>query len=241
MGGRGETTMTMTWATVIPGLWRSQYRTTTSIDAVAYVLALSDGELAVVSPPGSADDAVFAATEALGKVVALIANNSGHDLGQALWQKRYPNAVTYAPEAARGAIAKAKPALRPIQPLADLIAKLPGHVTITDVPGTSSGMTLFSIDSGDGGRALFVDEIIGNSPHLIGPAPFRLVFWLTGSGPGLSRNKIWAFMFAKDKKGVAGTVLAQLDALKPTVVLVAHGDPILPDKFDELRALLGAI
>jgi hypothetical protein len=233
--------MTMSWTSVIPGLWRSEYVTSTSIDAVSYVIAAANGELIVVSPPGSADDAAFAATDAMGKVTALVANNSGHDLGQALWQKRYPNAVTYAPEAAIASITKAKPALRPLQPLSALVPKLPPHVAFHDVPDTSSGMTMFSVEAADGGRALFLDEIIGNSPHLIGPAPFKVAFWITGSGPGLARNKIWSFMFAKDKKKVAQAVLAKMDAFKPTVLLVAHGLPVTPDKHDDVRKLLGAI
>ena len=232
--------MDASWAVVIPGLWRSEYTTKGAIDAVGYVVALTNGELAVVSPPSSANEAFFTATDALGKVTVLVANNVGHDLGQESWQKRYPDAVTYAPEAALAGLAKAKK-LRPLQPLSALSPKLPAHVRFVDVPGTSSGLTLFSVDAGDAGRALFVDEIIGNSPHLIGPAPFKLAFWLTGSGPGLSRNKIWTWVFAKDKKGVANAVLAQIDAVKPTVVLPGHGEPIPPERFDALRGLLTAI
>lgn len=233
--------MNVTWTNVIPGLWRSDYVTKTAIDAVSYVVALADGEIAVVSPPGSADDALFAFTDQFGKVTALVANNVGHDLGQELWQKRYPDSVTYAPEVAVAKIAKAKKALRPIQPLSALQNKLPPNVRFVDVAGTTSGMTVFSVDAGEGGRALFVDEIISNSPTLIGPLPFKFIFWLTGSGPGLARSKVWTALFAKDKAGVARTVLAEIDRLQPTVVLPGHGNPILPEQFSDLRALLTAI
>ena len=186
------------------------------LDAVGYVVALADGELAIVSPPSSADDALFTQTDALGDVTALIANNTGHDLGQELWQKRYPLAVTYAPEVAVPQIAKAKKASRPLKPLAALASKLPLQVR-------------------------FVDEILGHSPHLIGPAPFKLLFWITGSGPGLARNRIWSTAFAKDKKAIAATVLGELDTFRPTVLLPVHGNPIAADEFGKARERIAAL
>src|SRR5262245_44748276 len=112
--------MVATWSEMVPGLWRSEYRTGTNISAGAFALRLRDGELAIRGPPVGADDAFFAATDALGKVTAIVAPNSGHDLGQAAWQARYANAQTFAPEVAVPAIAKAKPKLRPMQPLGAL-------------------------------------------------------------------------------------------------------------------------
>jgi hypothetical protein len=231
--------MSMQWIQVIPGLWRSEYTTNTAIDAVGYLIALRDGELAVVSPPSSSDDAHFAQTDAIGKVVALVANNSGHDLGQRPWQAQYPDAVSYAPEVTVPQITKAKKDLRPLQSLLALQSKLPANVRFVDVAGTKSGMTLFTVDAGKDGRALFVDEILSNSPGLIGPLPFKILFRLTGSGPGLARNKIWSTVFAKDKKAVAQTVLSEIERFQPTVVLPAHGNPIGQGEFTKVRELLG--
>ena len=230
--------MNVQWVNVFPGLWRSDYVTKTAIDAVGYLVALRGRELLVLSPPCNADAALFAQTDALGDVTALVANNSGHDLGQELWQKRYPLAVSFAPEVAVPKITRAKKALRPLQPLAALGDRLPDSVKFFDVAGTGSGMTLFSVDAGDAGRALFVDEIVSNSETLIGPLPFKVAFRLTGSGPGLARNRIWSTIFVRDKPGVATAVLGQIDHLQPTVILPAHGEPIGPERIAAVQALV---
>ena len=92
--------MANAWNEILPGLWRSTYSTKTNIASNSFALRLSGGELAVISPRVEPDAAFFAETEALGRVTALVAPNSGHDLGQAAWQARYPDAGVYAPAAA---------------------------------------------------------------------------------------------------------------------------------------------
>jgi hypothetical protein len=232
-----EVDVAASWSEIVPGLWRSEYLTGTNIGASSFALRLKDGEIAVLSPPVGADEAFFAATEKLGKVGALVAPNSGHDLGQAAWQARYPDAGTFAPEIAVAAIAKAKPKLRAMKPLSALAPRLASGTTLNDPPGTSSGIAQFAIESGKE-RILFVDEGISNAPKLMGPAPFRFVFWLTGSGPGVARNKVWWFVFAKDKRAVAKQILGELDRLKPTMLMPLHGDPITGDGVAAARALL---
>lgn len=222
------------WTAVIPGLWRHSYTTAMGIHSNAYALAYGDGELAVFSPPASADDALFQATDALGRVTALVAPNTGHDLGQKAWQARYPNAAAYAPEIAIPSIQKAKPDLRPFQPLSALAARMPPNVHLVDVPGTSSGMTLWTVEAGDQ-RAMFVDELVSNQTALTGPAPVRFVFWATGCGPGLARNRVWTWVFCKDKRAVARRVLEEVDARNPTIMLPGHGEPILGGAADAIR------
>jgi hypothetical protein len=63
-------------------------------------------ELAIVSPPIGLSDADFVQIEAKGRVTALIAPHSGHDLGLSLWQARYPAARSYAPTTAIGQLDK---------------------------------------------------------------------------------------------------------------------------------------
>jgi hypothetical protein len=225
------------WKEIVPGLWRTEYMTGTNIGASTFALRLKDGELAVLSPPVGADDAFFAATEALGTVTALVAPNSGHDLGQAAWQARYAKAATFAPAVAVPAIAKAKPKLREMQPLAALASRLPQGATLGDPEGTSSGIMQLAVEGGRE-RVLFVDEGLSNAPKLLGPAPFRFIFWLTGSGPGIARNKVWWFVFAKDKRAVAKQMLEEIDRLKPTILMPLHGDPITGDGVATARALL---
>jgi hypothetical protein len=231
---------TTSWIEIAPGLFRDGYTTSTNIPSNTFALRLKDGELAVISPRCAPDDACFAATEALGRVTTIVAPNSGHDLGQAAWQAKYPEAAVHAPAVAIPAIAKAKPKLRAMQALSALASKLPHGVTLKDPEGTSSGIAQLAVES-NGERVLFVDEAISNSPTLIGPAPFRLVFWLTGSGPGVARNKVWWWVFAKDRPGLAKQILGEMDRLKPTMLMPLHGDPITGEGIERVRELLRPI
>jgi hypothetical protein len=223
------------WTAVIPGLWRHAYTTGMGIHTNAYAIAYGDGEIAVFSPPVAADDALFQATDALGRVTALVAPNTGHDLGQQAWQDRYPDATAYAPEVAIPALHKAKPKLRPFQPLAALAARMPPSVHLVDVPGTTSGMTLWTVEAGDQ-RAMFVDELVSNQTALSGPPPIRFLFWATGSGPGLARNRFWTWIFCKDKRLVAKGVLGEVAARNPTIMLPGHGEPIRDGAAEAIRS-----
>jgi hypothetical protein len=228
------------WTPILPGLWWHGYLTKTQIPANSYALRLKDGDLAVISPRAAPEPSFFAATEALGAVTVLVAPNSGHDLGQAAWQEHYPAAATFAPAVAGPALHKAKPKLRPFEPLAKLTERLPAGVQLVDLPGVSAGFTMISIEAGEE-RALVVDEAVANAPKLFGPAVFRLVFWLTNSGPGLARNKVWWAVFAKDKRGVAKALVEAIDAKKPTVLLPLHGEPIRGAGIETARGMLAPL
>jgi hypothetical protein len=217
--------MSPTWTSLAPGVWSASYKTPIAIPASSFLFTLADGSLAVMSPPCGLDDTDYAAVDALGKVTAIVAPNSGHDLGQAAWHQRYPDAVPYGPAPVIAMIQKSKKGLRPFRPLEQLAPLLPAGSRITDVPGTRSGAAMLSV--GDGSkRMLYVDELLGNLPTLVGPAPFKLAFWLTGSGPGLSLNRIWTMIFAKDKRAVARTFLDEMSARPPTTITFAHGEPL---------------
>lgn len=224
-----------TWNELLPGLWRSVYTTGSGIEANAYALTLGDGNLAVVSPIAGADAATFDATEALGKVVALVAPNTGHDLGQAAWQARYPTAVSYAPAVAAPSITKAKK-LRPVEPLASLMPLLPSDVKVLDAPGTSSGSLIFTVERA-GQRALFIDEVISNNEVFKGPLPFKIVFSLTGSTGPLATNKVWLFAFCKDKPAYARAVIEH--GGDATTLLFAHGEPATGEMGATVRQRLG--
>jgi hypothetical protein len=216
--------MSLTWTSLAPGVWRASYTTPTGVPASSFAFTLADGSIAVMSPPCGLDDAGYATIDALGKVTALVAPNSGHDLGQAAWQQRYPDATPYGPAPAIAAIQKAKKGLRPFRPLEQLAGRLAAGTRVADVPGTRSGSAMVSVGEGSR-RVLYVDEILGNLPTLVGPAPFKLAFWMTGSGPGLARNRVWTAIFAKDKGAVARALLDEMSARPPTTIAFAHGEP----------------
>jgi len=229
----------MQWIEVVPGLWRTDYPTTTKLHSNAALVSLGDGKVAVVSPPQGADASLFEATDKLGTVVALIAPNSGHDLGQAAWQARYPKASTHAPDVTAKAIAKAKPNLRPFTAIASL-AGTPSNVRFVDLPGTSSGSVAVVVEGG-GKRAIIIDDCISNAPKLVGPAFVRLIFWMTGSGPGLAKNKLWWWVFCKDKKAYAKALLEEWDRAAVDVVLPLHGEEIRGDQVATAREILVAM
>lgn len=96
-----------------------------------------------------------------------------------------------------------------------------------------------SIESGSE-RVLVWDEPISNAPTLIGPAVFRFIFWLTNSGPGIARNKVWWTIFGKDKAACARALVAELDR-KPTIAIPIHGAAIEGVGFEKVRSLLAPL
>jgi hypothetical protein len=92
----------MAWQEVIADakVWVHEYSVPGYSQVNAFAVLLSDGNLAIISPPTQMSEADFAAIDDKGDVIALIAPHSGHDLGQAEWQAQYSNAQSYAPTAA---------------------------------------------------------------------------------------------------------------------------------------------
>mgnify|MGYP003353014761 CR=1 FL=1 len=90
-------------------------------------------------------------------------------------------------------------------------------------------------------RVLVLDDCMTNGATLSGPAPFRFLFWLTGSGPGLVRSKLWFFAFCKDKPAFVKSVLDEWDRLGPTKIAFLHGDEAGSDRIGEARAQLAAV
>ena len=227
----------MEWKEVVPGMWRTHYPTSTKLASNAVLVALDGGDLAVVSPPQNASDEFYAATDKLGKVTALVAPNLGHDLGQAAWQERYASATVHAPDVTAKAIAKAKPKLRAFASMGALAERTGSKVRFVDLPGTSSGSVALSVEAA-GKRVLVIDDCLSNSPSLVGPAPVRFVFWATGSGPGLAKNKLWWWVFCKDKPAYTRALLEEWDRASTDVVLPLHGDEISGDDVGRARAFV---
>lgn len=99
----------------------------------------------------------FAIIEAKGKVTALIAPHSGHDLGQAEWQTRYPHAQSYAPTVAFSQLNAL--GLRPFASLSELCSA--NVVEFLEVPGTKKGGTIAIAHWGKR-PVVYLDELISN-------------------------------------------------------------------------------
>ena len=91
----------MPWQEVIPGssVCVCEY-VANGYEANSVAVPLRERDLAIISPPTGSSETDFAAIDARGQVIALIAPHAGHDLGQAEWQARYPDAIPYATGAA---------------------------------------------------------------------------------------------------------------------------------------------
>ena len=175
-------------------------------------------ELAIVSPPIGLSDADFAQIDAKGRVTALIAPHSGHDLGLVLWQARYPAAQAYAPTTAISQLARLGITFTPLSEFAA------PDVEFHEVPGATKGGTIAIVRRGDR-PVIYLDELVINWSSLPDNWVAKILFGLTGSAPGLKINRIYLSLLCSDKQAMAQSVL---DALAGDPAIVpAHGSPLI--------------
>lgn len=208
----------MVWQEVVAGsnVWVYEY-IANGYRANAIALPLNENDWAVVSPPIGLPEADFEAIDAKGRVTALIAPSAAHDLGQAEWQARYPDATPYAPTAA---LSQLKQIERPFMPLSELAAS---RAEFREVPGTKKGGTI-AISHHGNQSVVYLDELVINWTSL--PNNWtNLLFRFTGSAPGLRINQIYKTLFCPDLPAVAQTVLDVLEG-DPAIV-PAHGVPLV--------------
>lgn len=209
----------MAWQEVVEGssVWLYEY-VANGYRANAITILLNQNDLAIVSPPLGLSEANFAVIDAKGQVTALIAPHSGHDLGQAEWQARYPNAISYAPTTALSQLNQSE--LRSFMPLSKLSAT---NVEFHEIPGTKKGGTI-AISRWGERPVVYLDELVINWSSL--PDSWtKLLFWLTGSAPGLNINWVYSTVLCLDIQVVAQTVLNALDG--DPVIVLAHGAPLV--------------
>lgn len=222
----------MTWQEVIESanVWVHEYEVN-SYKANAFAVLLDKNSLAIISPPTGMSETDFAIIETKGKITALIAPHSGHDLGQAEWQTRYPNAQSYAPTIALNQLNAL--GLRTFAPLSELAST---NVEFREVLGTKKGGTIAIVHWGER-PVVYLDELIINWASLQGPLLVKLMFWLSGSAPGLKVNRMYSKLLCTDVPTVAQTVIEALDG-DPAIVL-AHGAPLINiGNVARVRALL---
>ena len=195
--------------------------------ATANTLAFrgKEGELVAVSPSSDVTDAAFDELDRHGKVVALVAPNGYHHLGLPAWQKRYPDARAFAPEAAAKRIAKKQPDIRALESLEELQKLLPDDAWIGEPPGMKIGDTVAWVAT-PGGAFWYFNDLVMNLDKLPGPLPVRLLFKWTKSGPGFSVARLIVKFFVKDKPAFKEWLVSELAKHPPTAVLTGHGAPI---------------
>ncbi|MBD6617372.1 hypothetical protein FNW02_16435 [Komarekiella sp. 'clone 1'] len=97
------------------------------------------------------------------------------------------------------------------------------HLEFREVPSTKKGGTIAIARQGER-PVVYLDELVINWASL--PNSWtKLLFWLTGSAPGLKVNRVYSKVFCSDIQAVAQTVL---DALEDNPAIVpAHGTPLV--------------
>jgi len=222
----------MVWQEVLENssVWVCEY-VASGYKANAFAFVLDGHQLAIVSPPIGLSEADFAAIDAKGQVVALIAPHSGHDLGHAVWQDRYPKAVSYAPEMALKQIHQE--GLRSFRSLATLATP---QVEFREVPGTKKGGTIVIVRRGKR-PVVYLDEIVSHWTSLPDNWLAKFLFWSTGSAPGLKVNRVYLKALCSDVHAVAQTVLDGL--VDDPVIVPAHGSPLVcPGDAERVRSLV---
>ena len=185
--------------------------------ATSLTFRMADG-LAVVSPPNGLEPRAFDALAEIGNVRALIANNSFHNLGQAAWRTRFPDAKSYCPAGAVASLGK-KVKGATFHPLSAL--ELPAGVRCEEMAGMRSGETFVSVKT-DRGNVWFTGDVLTNFDKLP-KAPLRWLFTWTDSGPGYRLFKPNAWIFVKNGGALKKWLEDRIAAVPPAIVVPAHG------------------
>ncbi|MBI5517273.1 MAG: hypothetical protein HY909_26105 [Deltaproteobacteria bacterium] len=195
------------------------------------IYRLPDGGL-VLHSVVCMDAARMAALEKLGAPKYMIVPNEGHRTDAPRYKARYPQLRVLCPSGAR---AKVEEIIKPDATCEDPTLGVSSFgVTWHAQDGTKppSHELAYEVDI-DGGKALILNDLLGNGPKLSGD--FRApMFNLLGSGGVLGVPRIVRWMFVEDKARVRAFL--ERMAEKPwKVITVSHGDPITEDCSGALR------
>lgn len=174
------------------------------------------------------DAARMAALEALGTPKYMIVPNEGHRADAPRYKQRYPAIKVLAPAGSRAKIEEVIPVealCTDVLPGLGIVchdpdgAKPPGHELVYEVDV-------------EGGKALIINDLLGNGPKLTG---FQgAIFNLLGSGGVLGVPRIVRMMFVRDAAKVRA-FLEGLAARPWKAITVSHGDAITDDCAGHLR------
>ena len=208
--------------------------------ANALAVALPNRNWMIVSPPPKLTAEQAQAFTELGQVVALVENNGTHHMGLGPCRARFPDAVTYAePKAAARIRSKNKDAgqLEPIEALRPLLGDA---VSIVAADGCKIGDVIVRVKT-EGGTVFYASDFLANINRPPKNPFARLLFKLTGSGPGLRVFRIFFMVFVADRKAAIDFLIRELQADPPAMMVPAHGDVVAsPDLGTTLLGMLRA-
>ncbi len=180
-----------------------------------------EGGLVVVSPPCRARSGIFEDLSAYGTVRALVASNAFHHLGLAEWKAQYPDALIFAPAQSIARVER-QTKLRGIRPLAEAASIMGSRLELTDMPHYRTGEVLVRMAT-ERGLAWYVTDIIMNLRALPRNPVVSLMFWLSGSGPGLRINNIAPLFMVRDKAALKRWLTAEFERTPPDWLIPTHG------------------
>jgi hypothetical protein len=194
--------------------------------------------LFVVSPPCRVAPAVIDDLASFGAVRALVASNAFHYLGIPEWKARFPDATIFAPAQSIARV-QAHAKISGIRPLAEAAAMAGPGLALIDMPHYKTGEALVLIRTGRG-LAWYVTDIIMNLPVLPSNPVFKLMFRLSGSGPGLRLNNIAPLFMVRDKAKLRTWLAAEFAKAPPAWLIATHGDIVdLAARPEAARSLFG--
>lgn len=208
--------------------------------ANALAVQLPSRKWMIVSPPPKMTAAEAEAFGAHGEVVALVENNGTHHLGLGPCRALFPNAVTYAEPLAAARIRKKNASAGQLEPVTALRPLLGDAVAIVAADGCKIGDVIVRVKS-EKGVVLYTSDFIANIRKPPSNPLFRLLFKLTGSGPGLTVFRIFFTFFVADKKAAIDFLAREIEAHPPAIMVPAHGDVVArPDLGPTLLGMLQA-
>jgi hypothetical protein len=206
--------------------------------ANSLAVGLPDRKWLIVSPaanlgPGDAEG--FAQH---GNVVALVANNGTHHLGLGPCSSLFKGAVTYATPRAAERIRKKGKDFGQLESVDKLKPLLGDKVALIAVDGDKVGDVCVRVQT-EKGTLFYSSDFIANINTLPSNPIFKLVFKLTGSGPGLKVFNIFFKFFVRDGKAARASLIQELEKNPPRILVPAHGDVV--DRADLGPTLVGML
>ena len=219
-------------------LWK-QYSFGPALATTMVFRGAGDG-LVVISPGKGMDAGLLDELSDFGKVVALVASNSFHWLGQPTWRKRFPGVRSFAPAQGVKRLAKKMPDAH-IEPLTALGPLLGDRASVVDAPGFKVG-NAFATVRGKDATYWYPSDLLSNMPKLPPGFVVSTLMSMTDSAPGyrLFRPSVW--LQVKDKSALRTWIEEELAKLGLLTVVPAHGPPVEgPDLAASTRALLAKL
>jgi hypothetical protein len=203
-------------------LWR-QYSFGGGLATTMVFRGAGDG-LVVISPGNNIEEGAMGELADFGKVVALVASNGFHWLGQSSWRKRFPEARSFAPAQGIKRLSKKMPDAK-FEPLDALAPLLGDRATVVDAPGLRVG-NAFATVRGKSGTYWYPSDLLSNIPKLPPGIVFRTLMSMTNSAPGyrLFRPSVW--LMVKNKPALSAWIDEELAKSAPVAVVPAHGPPV---------------